>query len=77
MTASVLLCLGGLFSTYACLAVSPVAGLTPEQSARDVKILKRTLLEMHPALTKYRSQTDTGAAFKRFEDGGKSARNAA
>ncbi|MBP6533507.1 MAG: hypothetical protein KAZ45_00910 [Arenimonas sp.] len=50
--------------------------LSAEQSARDVKILKRTLLDMHPALTKYRSQTDMDAAFRRFEERGNAARNA-
>ncbi len=77
MTACLFLWLGGLFSSYACLAASHVDGLTPEQSARDVKILKRTLLEMHPALTKYRSQADIEAAFMRFEARGNAARSAA
>ena len=77
MTSSLFLWLGGLLSSYACLAASHVDGMTPEQSARDVIILKRTLLEMHPALTKYRSQVDIEAAFMRFEARGNAARSAA
>jgi hypothetical protein len=53
------------------------AQLSAEQAARDVKILKRALAEMHPALTKYRSQAEIDAAFKRFEARGNAARNPA
>jgi C-terminal processing protease CtpA/Prc len=75
VAASAILWIGGLGMALAQVGASPVA-LSAEQSAQDVKILKRALLDMHPALTKYRSQTDIEAAFKRFEERGNAARNA-
>ncbi|MEZ5457298.1 MAG: S41 family peptidase [Lysobacteraceae bacterium] len=49
--------------------------LSAEQSAQDVRILKRALLDMHPALTKYLSQSDFDATLKRFEGRGNAARS--
>jgi C-terminal processing protease CtpA/Prc len=46
-----------------------------EQAEQDVKILKRALIAMHPALTKYRTQLEIDAAFKQFEARGKMARS--
>jgi C-terminal processing protease CtpA/Prc len=67
----------GLLGLILAPPASASAGtLSAEQAAGDVKILKRTLLEMHPALTKYRSQADIEAAFKRFEARGNAARSA-
>lgn len=51
--------------------------LSAEQAAQDVKILKNALNEMHPALTKYRTQTEIDAAFSKFEKRGKAARTSA
>lgn len=50
--------------------------LSAEQAAQDARILKRTLIALHPALTKYRTQEEMDAAFKRFEQRGGAARNA-
>jgi hypothetical protein len=50
--------------------------LTPEQAQQDVRILKRSLTELHPALTKYQTQTEMDAAFARFETRGGAARTA-
>jgi C-terminal processing protease CtpA/Prc len=50
--------------------------LTPEQAQQDVRILKRALTELHPALTKYQTQTEMDAAFARFEARGGAARTA-
>jgi hypothetical protein len=75
MAASAILWIGGLGMALAQVGAAPVA-LSAEQSAQDVKILKRALLDMHPALTKYRSQIEIEAAFKRFEERGSAARNA-
>ena len=77
MTVTLLLCLGGLFSTDTCVAAGQVNGLSAEQAARDVKILKRALAELHPALTKYRTQAEIDAAFSQFEARGNAARNSA
>lgn len=71
------LLLAGLMGLAPARPAAASAGtLSAEQAAGDVKILKRALLEMHPALTKYRSQAEIDAAFKRFEDRGNAARNA-
>lgn len=51
--------------------------LSAEQAAQDVKILKNALNEMHPALTKYRTQTEIDNAFSQFETRGKAARTPA
>ncbi len=77
VTATLLLCLGGLLATYTCLAADHVDGLSAEQAALDVKVLKRALAELHPALTKYRTQAEIDAAFSRFEARGNAARNSA
>jgi C-terminal processing protease CtpA/Prc len=77
VTVTLLRCLGGLLATYTCLAADHVDGLSAEQAALDVKILKRALSELHPALTKYRTQAEIDAAFSRFEARGNAARNSA
>ena len=48
--------------------------LTAGQASQDVKILERALTELHPALTKYRSQAEIDAAFSQFEKRGQAAR---
>jgi C-terminal processing protease CtpA/Prc len=56
-------------------AAPPVAAqLIPAQATQDVRILKRALTELHPALTKYRTQTEIDAAFAQFESRGNAAR---
>jgi C-terminal processing protease CtpA/Prc len=75
-TVTSLLLIGVLGLILARPATANAGTLSAEQAAGDVKILKRTLLEMHPALTKYRSQADIEAAFKRFEARGNAARSA-
>jgi C-terminal processing protease CtpA/Prc len=56
--------------------VNPRSGLTAGQAKSDVRILKRALSTLHPALTKYRSQAEIDAAFARFEARGGAARTA-
>jgi hypothetical protein len=51
------------------------SALTAEQAEQDVKILKRALVTLHPALTKYRTQQEIDAAFKQFETRGNAARS--
>jgi C-terminal processing protease CtpA/Prc len=60
----------------ACALVASAAPLTPEQAAFDVRVLKRALTELHPALTKYRTRSEIDAAFARFEARGRAARDA-
>ncbi len=57
------------------LVETPLEALSAEQAAQDVKILTRALRELHPALTKYRTQAEIDAAFSRFETRGQAARN--
>jgi hypothetical protein len=60
---------------FANQAASPRA-LSAEQAAEDVRILKRALSELHPALTKYRTPAEMDAAFTKFETRGNAARTA-
>lgn len=58
------------------IAVAAADGtLTAIEAAQDVRVLKRALTELHPALTKYRTQAEMDAAFARFESRGQAARN--
>ena len=57
-------------------AASVDGALTEEQAARDSRILQRALKELHPALTKYRTQAQIDAAFARFDARGGAAREA-
>ncbi|MBC3881931.1 hypothetical protein H8K35_10415 [Undibacterium sp. LX40W] len=69
--------LGTLFAapTYVSAAtVTPVSELSADAAAQDVRILKASLLALHPALTKYRTQAEVDEAFARFEQRGKAAR---
>lgn len=50
--------------------------LTAEQAALEVRVLKRALLALHPALTKYQSEAEWQAALARFEARGNAARTA-
>lgn len=50
-----------------------VSQLSPEAAAQDVRILKSTLMALHPALTKYRTQVEIDEAFAHFERLGKAA----
>lgn len=51
--------------------------LTAAQAGLDVRVLKRALTTLHPALTKYRSQAEIDAAFAAFEVRGNAARTSA
>jgi Peptidase family S41 len=53
----------------------PAANLTEAGAKQDVRILKRALTELHPALTKYRTDAEMSAAFARFEARGNAARH--
>jgi C-terminal processing protease CtpA/Prc len=75
--ASLLACLGGLLLACTSLAAGQADGLSAEQAALDVKVLKRALVELHPALTKYRTQAEIDAAFRQFEARGNAARSPA
>ena len=57
-------------------AHSTDASLTEEQARQDASILQRALKELHPALTKYRTQAEMDAAFARFDARAQSARTA-
>ena len=57
-------------------AHSPDASLSEEQARQDASILQRALKELHPALTKYRTQAEMDAAFSRFDARAQSARTA-
>jgi hypothetical protein len=48
--------------------------LTPDQAKQDVRILKRALIALHPALNKYRTPAEMDAAFATFEARGNAAR---
>lgn len=65
------------FIVMACLATAASAtGVLGEEGAKqDVRILKRALTELHPALTKYRTDAEMNAAFAQFEARGNAARN--
>jgi C-terminal processing protease CtpA/Prc len=56
--------------------LSQPGALTTEQAAFDVRLAKRALTELHPALTKYATQAEMDAAFTRFETRGNAARSA-
>jgi hypothetical protein len=49
--------------------------LTSDGAKQDVRVLKRALSELHPALTKYRTQAEIDDAFARFETQGSAARS--
>lgn len=49
------------------LAASADGALDEGQAVRDARILQRSLKELHPALTKYRTQSQIDAAFARFD----------
>jgi Peptidase family S41 len=55
---------------------SAVNVVTEAQAQSDVRLAKRALTELHPALTKYNSQAEMDAAFARFETRGNAARSA-
>ncbi|MCX7041501.1 MAG: S41 family peptidase [Gammaproteobacteria bacterium] len=50
--------------------------LTEAQASQNARILQRALRDLHPALTKYRSQAQIDAAFGRFDARAKAARTA-
>ncbi|WP_395007858.1 S41 family peptidase, partial [Undibacterium sp.] len=50
-----------------------VSQMSPEAAAQDVRKLKATLIALHPALTKYRTQAEIDEAFAQFEQRGKAA----
>jgi Peptidase family S41 len=56
--------------------LSGVGALTEAQAQSDVRLAKRALIELHPALTKYNSPAEMDAAFARFEARGNAARSA-
>jgi Peptidase family S41 len=64
-----------LASAQTVAAAPTAAGLTEEQAKFDVSVAKRALIELHPALTKYNTQTEMDTAFARFEARGNAARN--
>ncbi len=68
-------CLALLLGLPPIVFAAPDGTLTASEAAQDVRILKRALTELHPALTKYRTQADMDAAFARFENRGQAARN--
>jgi hypothetical protein len=51
--------------------------LTAEQANLDMRVLRRALLALHPALTKYRTQAEIDAGFVKFESRAAAARSAA
>jgi hypothetical protein len=55
-------------------SASANAQLTPDQAKQDVRILKRALTALHPALNKYRTPAEMDAAFATFEARGNAAR---
>lgn len=75
LAAAAILWIGGLGMALAGQVGTVPVALSAEQSAQDVKILKRALVDMHPALTKYHTQSEIDAAFRRFEERGNAARN--
>ena len=54
---------------------NPEIMLTAEQAKFDTQVLKRVMTSLHPALTKYRSQTEIDAALSHFEQRGNAARS--
>ncbi len=49
--------------------------ITEAQAQSDVRLAKRALIELHPALNKYNTQAGMDAAFARFESRGNAARS--
>ncbi len=54
-----------------------LAQLTPDQAKQDVRVLTSALKALHPALTKYKSQTEINLAFAAFETRGSAAKTPA
>jgi C-terminal processing protease CtpA/Prc len=63
-------------STTSAAAADVAGTLTEEAAKQDVRVLKRALTELHPALTKYRTEAEMNAAFAKFEARGNAARTA-
>lgn len=57
-------------------AADAPGSLTADQASQDVRVLKRALTALHPALTKYRSAAEIDAALAAFEQRGQAARTA-
>ncbi|WP_338848679.1 S41 family peptidase [Massilia sp. W12] len=65
--------LAGLMLCLCWPALAGDGGLTPAQAAQEMRIVKRSLQALHPALTKYRSQAEIEQAFARFESAAQAA----
>jgi C-terminal processing protease CtpA/Prc len=66
----------GLALMLLATAVAAQGDLTAERAAQDVRVLKSTLLALHPGLHKYQTPAQIDAAFARFETRGNAARDA-
>jgi C-terminal processing protease CtpA/Prc len=66
-----------LHAQTAAAGAATTLQLTPDQAKQDVRILKRALTELHPALTKYRTPAEMEAAFAKFEARGNASRTPA
>ncbi|MCY7314176.1 MAG: hypothetical protein LH480_00685 [Rubrivivax sp.] len=56
-------------------APAGAAALTAEAATQDVRVRRRALTALHPALTKYRTQAEIEAALAGFEARGHAARS--
>ena len=59
------------------LAAQAAPELSADQAQQDARVLRRALVELHPALYKYRSEAEISAAFARFETRASGARTRA
>jgi C-terminal processing protease CtpA/Prc len=69
---SLLICI--LLNSQAHAFVAVDNTLSAKAAAQDVRILKASLIALHPALTKYRTQAEIDQAFVQFEQRGNAAR---
>jgi C-terminal processing protease CtpA/Prc len=65
------------FTAISLICSNALAQLTPDQSKQDVRVLTTALKALHPALTKYKTQSEIDAAFTAFEARGNAARSPA
>jgi Peptidase family S41 len=67
---------GAMLYTASAYSQNSDGQLSAEDVKLDVRVLKRSLIALHPALTKYRTQSEVDQAFAKFEGRGLAARTA-
>lgn len=67
--------LAAIGMAWVTVTTASAGALSEDGTKQDVRILKRALTELHPALTKYRTEAEINAAFANFEARGNAARH--